>query len=164
MVTDDDRRRIASECWERAYREEFTGEAVAQTIGTFTSGTTRYDHDAWHRLAELVEPAPTRSDRGPTSDPTERGIGSIYDWCFERIEGADGAEDYLYCTIMSAIEEYRHPERVTARTARPVDRGALLDVLDEMDVTVRCAGPDVERGYVESWVERIREACGEAAS
>ena len=30
------------------------------------------------------------------------------------------------------IEEYRHPERVTARTARPVDREALLALADEM--------------------------------
>ena len=26
-------------------------------------------------------------------DPTERGIASIYEWCRERLEGADGAED-----------------------------------------------------------------------
>lgn len=41
-----------------------------------------------------------------------------------------------------------------------VDRETLLDVLEEMDVTVRRAGPDIERGYVERWAERIRDACG----
>lgn len=56
MVTNDERRRVASECRERAYREEFTGEAVARTIGAFTSGTTRYDHDAWYRLAAVIDP------------------------------------------------------------------------------------------------------------
>lgn len=66
MVTDDDRRRIASECRERAYREEFTGEAVARVIGTFTSGTTRYDHDAWYRLADLIAPDDMSQSRRDT--------------------------------------------------------------------------------------------------
>ena len=138
------------------------------------------------RLADLIDPgaakAPTSSDATATRtdatatcdvsqscrdtvacDPTERGVDSIYDWCRERLEGADGAEDELCCAIMRAIEDYRHPELVTAHTVRPVDREALLDVLDEMDTTVRCAGPDIERGYVESWAERIREALGVAS-
>lgn len=75
------------------------------------------------RLADLIDPG----------DLTARGIDSIYDWCFASIEGADGAEDELYCSIMSAIEEYRHPERVTARTERPVDRDALLELADNLD-------------------------------
>lgn len=42
----------------------------------------------------------------------------------------------------------------------PCDRDALLGVLDEMDVTVRHAGPDVERDCVEAWASRIRAALG----
>lgn len=42
----------------------------------------------------------------------------------------------------------------------PVDRESLLEVLDEMDITVRCAGPDVERDYVEGWENEIRKALG----
>lgn len=41
-----------------------------------------------------------------------------------------------------------------------IDRDALLEVLDEMDITVRCAGPDVERDYVEDWANEIRKAMG----
>ena len=66
-------------------------------------------------------------------DPTERGVDSIYDWCRERLEGADGAEDELCCSIMRAIDDYRHPELVTARTVRAVDRGALLALADEFE-------------------------------
>ena len=57
-------------------------------------------------------------------DPTERGIDSIYDWCRDRLEGADGDEGELCCAIMFAIEDYRHPELVTAHTVRAVDREA----------------------------------------
>ena len=165
MVSDDERREVARRLRELASdAEEVSDFDLAKTLDLGAVSRYGYDPNDVERLADLIEPAPTSSDRGPTPDPTERGVDSIYDWCFERIEGADGAEDHLYCSIMSDIEEYRHPERVTARTARPVDREALLDVLDEMDTTVRCAGPDIERGYVESWAERIRDACGEVAS
>ncbi len=112
--------------------------------------------DGLARLADLIDPdmttdttksaedttkAPTSSDTTPTSsdttatcdavacDPTERGIDSIYEWCFEHLEGADGAEDYLYCTIMRAIEDYRHPELATAYTVRAVDREACGEVV-----------------------------------
>lgn len=40
----------------------------------------------------------------------------------------------------------------------PIDRKKLMDVLDEMDLTVKCAGPDVERDIVELWADEIREA------
>ena len=120
------------------------------------------------RLADLIEPAPTSSDRGPTSDPTERGIDSIYDWCFERIEGADGAEDYMLCSIMSAIEEYRHPERVTARTARPVDREGLLALTDGIVDAVRdSSNIGIEGEFAEAMrklARDIRELCGEEDS
>lgn len=56
MVTDGERRYLASECREMAYREQFTAEAVANVLGLTLSGTTRYDHDAWYRLADLISP------------------------------------------------------------------------------------------------------------
>lgn len=56
MPTDDERRAVAAKCYEAAYRERFTGEAIARAIGTHTSGTARYDHDSWLRLKALVEP------------------------------------------------------------------------------------------------------------
>ena len=103
----------------------------------------------------------THTDAFATCDPTVRGIDSIYEWCFSGLEGADGDEDYLYCTIMSAIEEYRHPERVTARTARAVDRDALLALADDLDY----AGAAVENvAYIDQTfhesARRIREALG----
>lgn len=85
------------------------------------------------------------------SDPTERGIDSIYDWCFAAIEGADGAEDELYCSIMRAIEDYRHTERATAHTVQTFDRDALMALADEMTV---------EKGDIWGWGRRIREALG----
>lgn len=59
MPTDDERRDVAKNCYEAAYRELFTGENVARAIGTHTSGTTLYDHDAWSRLKALIEPSLT---------------------------------------------------------------------------------------------------------
>lgn len=67
MPTDDERREVAANCYEAAYRELFTGENVARAIGTHTSGTTRYDHDAWMRLKSLVEPAHGYSEITPKS-------------------------------------------------------------------------------------------------
>ena len=32
----------------------------------------------------------------------------------------------MLCAIMDAIEDYRHPERMTAKTVRACDRDALL--------------------------------------
>ena len=178
MTTDDDRRRVAEALREYASfdcecedEEELSvdcadwGERVLNLLGC---GDT--EGECYAYLADLIEPALTSSDRGPTSDPTERGIDSIYDWCRERLEGADGAEDFLYCSIMSAIEEYRHPERVTARTARPVDRDALLALADSLDRSLGWCEPDergcvhVKVGRLREVVLRIREACGEEAS
>lgn len=124
--------------------------------------------DGLSRLADFIEPAPTSSDKATTGcDPTKRGIDSIYEWCRESLEGADGAEDYLYCTIMSAIEEYRHPERVTARAARPVDREALLALSDGIVDAVRNSGTSGIEGEFAEAMRRlardIRELCGEVA-
>ena len=172
MVSDDERRCVAAVL--RAY--DGSG-ATADTIGEITALIIGAgDDEGWTwaqvyaRLADLIEPASTSSDRGRTPDPTERGIDSIHEWCRGRLEGADGAEDYLYCSIMSAIEEYRHPERVTARTARPMDREALLSLADELDRSLGWCEPDadscvkVKVSRLLDVSRRIREACGEEES
>ena len=179
MITDDERREVA-----RRLRECRGGWSSGECYYTIIHAlglpdTSREDGGAalYARLADLIEPscdaAATHTDASATCDmsqsrrdnvacdPTVRGIDSIYEWCFSGLEGADGDEDYLYCTIMSAIEEYRHPERVTARTARAVDRDALLALADEMDAEGLngWAGPV----NVGEYARRIREACGVTA-
>ena len=183
MATDDERRRVAERLREFTKDNQWpltvggNSSTIRHAISDIVFGDKKYHSgvDLLDRLADLIEPAPTSSDRGPTSDPTERGVDSIYDWCFEHLEGADGPEDELYCSIMSAIEEYRHTERITARTARPVDRRALLRLAEEMEAGPRrercpvapdcseCAGHCSER-LSEYYARRIREACGERAS
>lgn len=100
-------------------------------------------------------------------DPTGRGIDSVYDWCWERLEGADEAEDELYCSIMRAIEDYRHPERVTAHTVRAVDRDSLLALADEMDAYTKCdderCGREMPPRVIHDFARRIREALGVVA-
>ena len=169
--TDDNRRQMA-----RILRDSH--DFVIDSYGRFWSNGTLFGMSfvAWSKetirnglshLADLIEPAPTSSDSTPTSDPTERGIDSIYDWCFSGLEGADAEEDYLYCTIMSAIEEYEHPERVTARTARPVDRGALLALADGIVDAVRdSSNIGIEGKFAEvmrNLARDIRDLCGEEA-
>lgn len=117
-------------------------------------------NELFGRLADLIE---------PTSDPTGRGVDSVYDWCRERLEGADGAEDELYCSIMRAIEDYRHPERVTAHTVRAVDRDSLLELADNLSGDT-LAVPDVYGTYLGGYVaacqdvaRRIREVLGVVA-
>lgn len=173
-VTDDERRRVACNIRDNYLCDGLgiTGVSaftIARAIGMCPEIIVD-DADFWSRLANLIDPgaakAPTSSDTASTRadateacdgdvDPTERGIDSIHDWCFERLEGADGAEDYLYCTIMSAIEDYRHPELATAHTVRAVDRDALLALADEMD---ELCGPWRDCG--EHYARRIREALG----
>lgn len=171
MATDDERRDVAERL--RAYGKEFRDPTWRDLCNVIFGGDDRFPTTVRKlhlvdRLADLIEPAPTRSDTAPTFDPTERGIDSIYDWCFSGLECADGAEDHLYCSIMSAIEEYRHPERVTATTARPVDREALLALADEMGHPIKQAvwfqTAGVRREHIMAeYARRIREACGEAA-
>lgn len=171
MATDDERRQMA-----RILRDSH--DFVIDSYGRFWSNGTLFGMSlvAWSKetirdglshLADLIEPAPTSSDRGQTPDPTERGIDSIHEWCRERLEGADGAEDHMLCTIMSAIEEYRHPERVTARTARPVDREGLLALTDGIVDAVRdSSNIGIEGKFAEvmrKLARDIRELCGEEA-
>ena len=138
------------DCKELDRAPEWDGHTPAQAIDRIAAlGPSRY------RYAPATRGMSQGRRDAVARDPTERGIDSIYDWCFAAIEGADGAEDELYCSIIRAIEDYRHPERVTARTARPVDRDALLALADELDA---------EKNFVlvGGYARRIREACGEA--
>ena len=157
MPADDERREVA-----RRLRDRLKTDG----IGGFTSGefgnavyfSVMHGHrggyvEAGSFLADLIE---------PSCDPTERGIDSIYDWCFAAIEGADGSEDELFCAIMSAIEDYRHPERVTATTVRPVDRDALLALAGDVDGAADDSGGfEPLAGMLRDIARRIREACGE---
>lgn len=159
--TDDERREVAerlretkAECEERGY--PWMCDDLILALG--------YDHDyeagdeIFDRLADLIE---------PTSDPTGRGIDSIYQWCFERLEGADGAEDELFCSIMRAIEDYRHPERATAHTVRAVDRDTLLELAEDVTEAAAMATAVDASKSAEMLAEllldiarSIREACG----
>ena len=186
-VTDDERREVAERLRERAGRRVLNLGELLWCTGCDDGD----DAAAWNRLADLIDPdttsdttksagdttkaptssdaAPTRTDANETCDMSQScrdtvacGIDSIYDWCFERLEGADGAEDELYCTIMRAIEDYRHPELATARTVRAVDREALLALADEMDdcgLDGWACGPV----HVGGFARRIREALGVVA-
>ncbi len=157
MATDDERRRVAA-----ALRAE-SGPSLTVLMCVLGVGGGRL----FSRLADLIDPGDTSHNcrDAVASDPTERGIDSIHEWCFERLEGADGAEDFLYCSIMSAIEEYRHPERVTARTARPVDREALRAVASGLrslgDREVLSAG--AAREIADEIMDAIGETGGEAS-
>lgn len=161
--TDDERRRVAERLRCAAeQRQPYTQPTLACFIGADCV-------DIWTRLAELIEPSDTSHGRRDTvaCDPTGRGIDSIYEWCRGRLEGADGAEDYLYCTIMRAIEDYRHPERATAHTVRAVDRDALLALADEMEEDacweVQSPGVDNRAWMLKDVCDRIREALGVVA-
>ncbi len=133
---------------------------LKQPAGWF--GWEKFEPDSANRLANLIE---------PTSDPTGRGIDSVYNWCWESLEGADEAEDELFCSIMRAIEDYRHPERATAHTVRAVDRDALLALADEMDrdgKMQRARQKDGEHWFIDGldvreYARRIREALGVVA-
>lgn len=193
-ITDDERREVArrlreyvdlpDDWWQETCAEFYVEKCVFGNVDRHSEA------ELFTRLADLIEPdttsdttksgpdttkvpnshpnsgtAEVTTSRVPKCDPTERGVDSIYDWCFERLEGADGAEDYLYCTIMRTIEDYRHPERATAHTVRPVDRDALLALADDMrrhvamDERSRChrrVSPEEAVAYA----DRIREALG----
>lgn len=77
--------------------------------------------------------------------------------------------DMLYVTYsrstcgpdgMAYMVKVRHRARGLERDFYAVDLKKLLEVLDEMEITVKCAGPDVPRDYVENWANEVREALG----
>ena len=155
-AADDERREVA-----RRLRELPDDSTYPDPIGAVADHEGRYAAaDAADRPADPIE---------PTGGPTERGADSIHDRCFARIGGADGAEDYVLCSIVSAIEEYRHPERVAAGTVRPVDRDALLALADGTEESGNlpvkhpgvCVLHDDDFSRELGHARRIREACGE---
>ena len=157
-VTDDERRRVA----ERLRRLNAPSLiALMSILGVSV-------RDMCTRLADLIDPGDTSQARRDTvaCDPTERGIDSIYEWCRERLEGADGAEDELYCAIMSAIQDYRHPERLYARTVRAVDRDALLALEDEMRRNTQGMLSDDKVDASDIWYYEhlLRKACGKTGT
>lgn len=129
MIHDYERREVA-----RRLRELHLGggskdlieRTLSDAIGAWRESGMSWDFIT-ERLADLIEPKPVEFDA------FELDVDSIYEWCLERLEGADGAEDELYCSIMSAIEEYRHPELAMAHTVRAVDSEALLALADNLD-------------------------------
>ena len=169
MGTDDERRRVAAAL--RAY----DGKGVdADTIGEVTAiiiGAGDADGWSWReiyaRLADLIEPdTTTDTTKGIEFDAFSHGIDSIYEWCFEHLEGADGAEDELFCSIMRAIEDYRHPELATAHTVRAVDRDALLALADEMSRNTQGMLSDDKVDASDIWYYEhlLRKACGEVVA
>ena len=142
---------------------------IRHAISDIVFGDKKYHSgvDLLDRLADLIEPT-----KPVDFDGFNHGIDSIYQWCFERLEGADGAEDELFCSIMSAIEDYWHPERATVYTVQTVDRKALLALADEMDrdgKIQRGRKKAGERWFIDGldvreYARRIREACGKRAS
>ena len=159
MTTDDERREVAKRL--RMNVDKGVPLLLNVAFAAFRVDPVSLERvvtsdEAALKLADLIDPCDTSQD---CRDTVACGVDSIYEWCRERLEGADGAEDYLYCSIMSAIEEYRHPERVTARTARPVDREALRSVASGLrslgEREVLSAGAAHEVG------DEILEAIGE---
>ena len=158
VATDDERRRVAASL--RKIRSGWASGtcyyAIINVLGYPDTSREDGGHALYSLLADLID---------PDCDPTERGIDSIYDWCFAAIEGADGPDDELYCSIMRAIEDFRHPELATAHTVRAVDREALLALANELTESYVDGGADgdelvMSRGAVALVVRRIREALG----
>ena len=181
MATDDERRRVAERLREFTKDNQWpltvggNSSTIRYAISDIVFGDKKYHSgvDLLDRLADLIEPdTNTDTTKGIEFDAFSHGIDSIYEWCRERLEGADGAEDYLYCSIMSAIEEYRHPERVTARTARPVDRRALLRLADkvfedtegDMSTRGKLMPAFIAGQCLRDVASRIRVLCGEEDS
>ena len=63
-ITDDERREVAAKIRGNADDMPFYGDLVANAAGADVMD----DEACWNRLADLIEPAPTSSDRGPTCD------------------------------------------------------------------------------------------------
>lgn len=127
MPTDEERRTLAKSM--RAFDVYFDMSPRCWLNGTLfgmdvSARSEECIRGGMARLADMIE---------PSCESTASGIDSICEWCRERLEGADGAEDVLYMAIMKAIDEYRHPELAEAQTVRRVDRDALLALADGLD-------------------------------
>lgn len=160
MPTDEERRTLAKSM--RAFDVYFDMSPRCWLNGTLfgmdvSARSEECIRGGMARLADMIE---------PSCEPTASGIDSICEWCRERLEGADGAEDVLYMAIMKAIDEYRHPELAEAQTVRRVDRDALLALADEMYGRLDEYDADLHGGIylaveMRKYARRIRELCGE---
>ena len=121
--------------------------------------------EAARRLADLIDPSEDQfREVVKAVDPTDRGLDSICEWCRSRLEGAGRDEEHMLCAIMAAIEDYRHPERMTAKTVRACDREALLRLAREMRFKAeesKAYFAGVYPGEIIEYADRISEACGE---
>ena len=136
MVTDDERREGAE-----GLRDEvgcgssWPGmERLGLILGIKREPRTGWEGRILTRLADLIYPS-----------------DMLYVTYSRSTCGPDG---------MAYMVKVRHRARGLERDFYAVDLKKLLEVLDEMDITVRCAGPDVERDYVEGWANEIRKALG----
>ena len=146
MIDDNLRASVARELREMAYRERFDGRIIARIIDAPCSGTVRYDHDAWYRLADMIEPNP--------------------DICAECPERKLGADEERQAQAIA-----RHVVREVDAIA--CDRKALLELADEMgrvrskcDFCIKNGGCDWAdeticlESRIDDYAQRIREALG----
>lgn len=136
MVSDDERREVA----ERLMDEVGCGsswpgmERLGLILGIEREPRTGWEGRILTRLADLIDPC-----------------DMLYVTYSRSTCGPDG---------MAYMVKVRHRARGLERDFYAVDLKKLLEVLDEMDITVKCAGPDVPRDYVENWANEVREALG----
>ena len=135
MPTDDERRRVAKEL-----RDFFPIDLVSELT------------DVDCHLASMV-----MGDKFCPSNCLE-----CFETVCERLTDLIESSDAAKCVAEVKVDGEQLEKLVhdAAVELTGIDRDALLEVLDEMDITVRCAGPDVERDYVEDWANEIRKALG----
>ena len=135
MPTDDERRRVAKEL-----RDFFPIDLVSELT------------DVDCHLATMV-----MGDKFCPSNCLE-----CFETVCERLTDLIESSDAAKCVAEVKVDGEQLEKLVhdAAVELTGIDRDALLEVLDEMDITVRCAGPDVERDYVEDWANEIRKALG----
>ena len=135
MPTDDERRRVAKEL-----RDFFPIDLVSELT------------DVDCHLATMV-----MGDKFCPSNCLE-----CFETVCERLADLIESSDAAKCVAEVKVDGEQLEKLVhdAAVELTGIDRDALLEVLDEMDITVRCAGPDVERDYVEDWANEIRKALG----
>lgn len=177
MPTDDERREVARRMRETAEGKfDFCAHNVALEIGMddpsdFDDCFDGEHLEAWRRLADLIEPpypdatASYKGWRAEVYDP-DGVLASPSNVAADLVRAhADGkapSEPKVRCVAEVKVDGERLEELVhdAAVELTGIDREALLEVLDEMEITVKCAGPDVERDYVENWANEVREALG----
>lgn len=136
MITGYERQRLASECRSMAYRHEFTAEAVADVLGLTLSGTTRYDHDAWYRLADLISPGDSDVRAAWVKSPVSRAQVSYFRdkmlMLAGRIEGDAESEENCVLTGVNDENELVYTRLDMARKERSIVQ-AMKDALEVRD-------------------------------